>query len=208
MKGSFVELEYPGVVTKYIKRDMINCISSSPYRVSISLTGTDNIKPTETMTFESKEAQELFMNNMITCLSDKDITTQLLIAKVNKNLAESLSLVSQRMNTFKDEIRDEMTEKIKELADSMHKTPSVSEAIEVTDDEEDYSDMPPLIPISVPEPETESEEDADADEDAEPEPRRVKPEEVNFLVEFGMFVFCVGFSSVFTYGLYALVMMR
>lgn len=202
MKGSFVEIEYPGVATKYIKRDMINCISSSPYRVCISLTGTDNIKPTETMTFESKDAQEIFVNNMITCLSEKDITTQLLIAKVNKNLAESLSLVSQRMNTFKDEMRDEMTEKIKELADSMHKTPSVSEAIEVTDDEEDYSDMPPLIPISVPEPETESEEEE------EPEPRRVKPEEVNFLVEFGMFVFCIGFSSVFTYGLYALVVMR
>ena len=201
MKGSFVEIEYPGVVTKYIKRDMINCISSSPYRVSISLTGTDNIKPTETMTFESKDAQEMFVNNMITCLSEKDITTQLLIAKVNKNLAESLSLVSQRMNTFKDEMRDEMTEKIKELSDSMHKSPSVSEAIEVTDDEEDYSDMPPLIPISVPQSESEEEEE----EETEP---RVKPEEVNFLVEVGMFVFCIGFSSVFTYGLYALVVMR
>jgi hypothetical protein len=204
MKGSFVEIEYPGVATKYIKRDMINCISSSPYRVSISLSGSDNIKPTETMTFETKEVQELFVNNMIACLSEKDITTQLLIAKVNKNLAESLCLVSQRINTFKDEMREEVSEKIKELAETMHRTPSVNEAIEVTDDE-DYSDMPPLIPISVPEPEEEEEEE----EEEEPlHKRELKPEEVNFLIELGMFVFCVGFSSVFTYGLYALVMMR
>ena len=204
MKGSFVEIEYPGVATKYIKRDMINCISSSPYRVSISLSGSDNIKPTETMTFETKEVQELFVNNMIACLSEKDITTQLLIAKVNKNLAESLCLVSQRINTFKDEMREEVSEKIKELAETMHRTPSVNEAIEVTDDE-DYSDMPPLIPISVPEPEEEEE----SEEEEEPlHKRELKPDEVNFLIEVGMFVFCIGFSSVFTYGLYALVMMR
>lgn len=200
MKGSFVELEYPGVVTKYIKRDMINCISSSPYRVSISLTGTDNIKPTETMTFDTKEAQEAFMNNMITCLSDKDITTQLLIAKVNKNLAESLCLVSQRMNTFKDEMRDEVNQKIKEMSDAFQsRTSSVSEAVQVTDDEaeDEYADMPPLIPITETEPEP------------EPTPTpRVKSEDINFLVELGMFLFCIGFSSVFTYGLYALVMMR
>jgi predicted transcriptional regulator len=127
LTGNFVELEYVGVSTKYVRRDMINSISSSPYRVCISITGTDGVKPTETMTFSNKEAQANFLAKLISSLSEQTQSQQVL-TKVNKTLTECLQLITEKMKAFKEDVRAEtsvtvealkmMCEEIKEKLDA------------------------------------------------------------------------------------------
>jgi len=127
LTGNFIELEYAGVATKYVRRDMINSISSSPYRVCISITGTDGVKPTETMTFSNKEAQANFLARLITALSDQTQSQQVL-TKVNRTLTECLQLITEKMKAFKEDVRAEtnvtvealkmMYEEIKEKLDA------------------------------------------------------------------------------------------
>jgi predicted transcriptional regulator len=127
LTGNFIELEYAGVATKYVRRDMINSISSSPYRVCISITGTDGVKPTETMTFSNKEAQANFLARLITALSDQNQSQQVL-TKVNRTLTECLQLITEKMKAFKEDVRAEtnvtvealkmMYEEIKEKIDA------------------------------------------------------------------------------------------
>jgi predicted transcriptional regulator len=127
LTGNFIELEYAGVATKYVRRDMINSISSSPYRVCISITGTDGVKPTETMTFSNKEAQANFLARLITALSDQNQSQQVL-TKVNRTLTECLQLITEKMKAFKEDVRAEtnvtvealkmMYEEIKEKLDA------------------------------------------------------------------------------------------
>jgi predicted transcriptional regulator len=138
LTGNFVELEYVGVSTKYVRRDMINSISSSPYRVCISITGTDGVKPTETMTFSNKEAQANFLAKLISSLSEQTQSQQVL-TKVNKTLTECLQLITEKMKAFKEDVRAEtsvtvealkmMCEEIKEKLDAETK-PMESESTE------------------------------------------------------------------------------
>ena len=160
LTGNFVELEYVGVSTKYVRRDMINSISSSPYRVCISITGTDGVKPTETMTFSNKEAQANFLAKLISSLSEQTQSQQVL-TKVNKTLTECLQLITEKMKAFKEDVRAEtsvtvealkmMCEEIKEKLDAETK-PMESEP---TESEPTESEKEPE-----PEPEPEEEESA------------------------------------------------
>lgn len=153
LTGNFVELEYVGVSTKYVRRDMINSISSSPYRVCISITGTDGVKPTETMTFSNKEAQANFLAKLISSLSEQTQSQQVL-TKVNKTLTECLQLITEKMKAFKEDVRAEtsvtvealkmMCEEIKEKLDA--------EKVEEPESEEESKPM---------EPEEEPEEDSE-----------------------------------------------
>ena len=145
LTGNFIELEYAGVATKYVRRDMINSISSSPYRVCISITGTDGVKPTETMTFSNKEAQANFLAKLITALSEQTQSQQVL-TKVNKTLTECLQLITEKMKAFKEDVRAEtnvtvegikmMYEEIKEKLEAETKpTESEEESEDKSEDE-------------------------------------------------------------------------
>jgi len=144
LTGNFIELEYAGVATKYVRRDMINSISSSPYRVCISITGTDGVKPTETMTFSNKEAQANFLARLITALSEQTQSQQVL-TKVNKTLTECLQLITEKMKAFKEDVRAEtsvtveglkmMYEEIKEKLEAETKPTESEEESEESEDE-------------------------------------------------------------------------
>jgi len=144
LTGNFIELEYAGVATKYVRRDMINSISSSPYRVCISITGTDGVKPTETMTFSNKEAQANFLAKLITALSEQTQSQQVL-TKVNKTLTECLQLITEKMKAFKEDVRAEtsvtvegikmMYEEIKEKLEAETKPTESEEESEESEDE-------------------------------------------------------------------------
>lgn len=157
LTGNFVELEYVGVSTKYVRRDMINSISSSPYRVCISITGTDGVKPTETMTFSNKEAQANFLAKLISSLSEQTQSQQVL-TKVNKTLTECLQLITEKMKAFKEDVRAEtsvtvealkmMCEEIKEKLDAETKPESEEEPEEepkVTEPEPEEDSEPSFI---------------------------------------------------------------
>lgn len=144
LTGNFIELEYAGVATKYVRRDMINSISSSPYRVCISITGTDGVKPTETMTFSNKEAQANFLAKLITALSEQTQSQQVL-TKVNKTLTECLQLITEKMKAFKEDVRAEtsvtvegikmMYEEIKEKLEAETKPTESEEESEESEEE-------------------------------------------------------------------------
>ena len=144
LTGNFIELEYAGVATKYVRRDMINSISSSPYRVCISITGTDGVKPTETMTFSNKEAQANFLAKLITALSEQTQSQQVL-TKVNKTLTECLQLITEKMKAFKEDVRAEtsvtveglkiMYEEMKEKLEAETKPTESEEESEESEDE-------------------------------------------------------------------------
>ena len=146
LTGNFVELEYVGVSTKYVRRDMINSISSSPYRVCISITGTDGVKPTETMTFSNKEAQANFLAKLLSSLSEQTQSQQVL-TKVNKTLTECLQLITEKMKAFKEDVRAEtsvtvealkmMCEEIKEKLDAETKPESEPTESEPTESEKE-----------------------------------------------------------------------
>ena len=156
LTGNFVELEYVGVSTKYVRRDMINSISSSPYRVCISITGTDGVKPTETMTFSNKEAQANFLAKLISSLSEQTQSQQVL-TKVNKTLTECIQLITEKMKAFKEDVRAEtsvtvealkmMCEEIKEKLDAetkpMESEPTESEPTESEKEPEPEEDSEP-----------------------------------------------------------------
>jgi Tfp pilus assembly protein PilP len=156
LTGNFVELEYAGVATKYVRRDMINSISSSPYRVCISITGTDGVKPTETMTFSNKEAQANFLAKLITALSEQTQSQQVL-TKVNKTLTECLQLITEKMKAFKDDVRAETSVTVEALK-------MMCEEIKAKLDAE-----------KVEEPAEESEEETESE--TEEEPKVTEPEE-------------------------------
>lgn len=161
LTGNFIELEYAGVATKYVRRDMINSISSSPYRVCISITGTDGVKPTETMTFSNKEAQANFLARLITALSDQNQSQQVL-TKVNRTLTECLQLITEKMKAFKEDVRAEtnvtvealkmMYEEIKEKLDAE----KVTEVESVESVEEEPDEKPEEKPDETPDDDSES----------------------------------------------------
>jgi predicted transcriptional regulator len=163
LTGNFIELEYAGVATKYVRRDMINSISSSPYRVCISITGTDGVKPTETMTFSNKEAQANFLARLITALSDQTQSQQVL-TKVNKTLTECLQLITEKMKAFKEDVRAEtnvtvealkmMYEEIKEKLDA-EKVTEV-ESVESVESEESVESVASEKPDEKPDDDSES----------------------------------------------------
>jgi len=163
LTGNFIELEYAGVATKYVRRDMINSISSSPYRVCISITGTDGVKPTETMTFSNKEAQANFLARLITALSDQNQSQQVL-TKVNRTLTECLQLITEKMKAFKEDVRAEtnvtvealkmMYEEIKEKLDA-EKVTEV-ESVESVEEEPEEPVEPDEKPDETPDDDSES----------------------------------------------------
>jgi predicted transcriptional regulator len=156
LTGNFVELEYVGVSTKYVRRDMINSISSSPYRVCISITGTDGVKPTETMTFSNREAQANFLAKLITALSEQTQSQQVL-TKVNKTLTECLQLITEKMKAFKEDVRAETSVTVEALKMMCEEIKEKLDAEKVEESEPTESEE-----------ETKSEPEEEPEEDSEP----------------------------------------
>lgn len=191
MAGSFIELEYPGVATKYVRRDMVNSISSSPFRVSISLMGTDGIKPTESLLFATKEGQANFLAGMIASFTEP--TTPNLLVKVNKTMTDSINLITERMRTFKEDLKSETQLSLAEMQVYVNSETQINvEAMRALYDEIKER----LDSLETPKPEAESEPEA------EPEPEKpeeeVEPDIVcDICVLFGVFVFTLLAASGF-----------
>jgi hypothetical protein len=164
MTGSFIELEYPGVATKYVRRDMVNSISSSPYRVSISLMGTDGIKPTESLLFETKEGQANFLAGMIASFAEP--TSSNVLVKVNKTMTDSINLITERMRTFKEDVKSDTQMSLAEMRVYVNSETQINvEAMRALYDEikERLDSLDKPETKSEPEPEPEK-----AEEDVEP----------------------------------------
>ena len=165
MTGSFIELEYPGVATKYVRKDMVNSISSSPYRINISLMGTDGIKPTESLLFETKEAQANFLASMIASFTEP-VSSNVLV-KVNKTMTDSINLITERMRSFKEDVKSDTQLSLAEMRVYVNSETQINvEAMRALYDEIKER----LDSLETPKPESESEPEPEKpEEDVEPD---------------------------------------
>ena len=104
VNGNFLELEFYGH-TKYIKKDTITQMTSSPNRLLISLSG--KTEP-EGVSFSTREKQAVFMANIIAGISEKDTAAQHVIAKMNKDLADCVRLITEKLKKFKEDLHLEL----------------------------------------------------------------------------------------------------
>jgi len=104
VNGNFLELEFYGH-TKYIKKDTITQMTSTPHRLLISLSGKTD---PEGVSFSTREKQAVFMANIIAGISEKDTAAQHVIAKMNKDLADCVRLITEKLKKFKEDLHLEL----------------------------------------------------------------------------------------------------
>lgn len=142
INGNFIELEYYGH-TQYIRKDFIKTISSTALRVSISLKGDG--KESEWISFTTRDKQKLFLMTITTAIFDKDPASQNMVSKLNKDLADCLRIITEKLKKFKEDIHEELKieldsikECVKKVEERMRKLEEMSETEE---SQEEYKDL-------------------------------------------------------------------
>jgi hypothetical protein len=165
INGNLIELEYNGH-SQYIRKEFINSISSTTHSVSITI--RSDAKEAEWITFTTREKQKLFLSTITTAISEKDPASQHLVAKLNKDMADCLRIITDKLKKFKDDIHEELrveldsikecVKKVEERLGTLEETSTDEEAQEKYEDLESESELEPesdSAPVRKAEPEPE-----------------------------------------------------
>jgi len=117
-----------GITTHYIKKDCIQFINISAYRIGIHVVGRSDVLY---MTFMDKKVLHATMNNIVTGLSvmgqNELDEVKSMIEGVRNDMKQSMTTVTTALDSFKEDIQGEFK---KELARSVVELSATDESLE------------------------------------------------------------------------------
>jgi len=120
-----------GTTTHYIKKDTIQCVNVSSYRIGIHVVGRSDVL---FMSFVDRKLLHSTMGNIIaelsnTSQSELDVVKDMIdgVRKIQQDLKESMTTVTTTLGSFKDDIQREFKS---ELARSVEELSAADDTLE------------------------------------------------------------------------------